>query len=71
LTRVNGRAGVGAFSARVVLGAVDSGTVVTAAIGARYRFNEHIQLGLAYERSITDREDLLNWRLYADLVIRY
>lgn len=55
----------------VNFGATDSGTVVTAAIGARYRFNEHILLGLGYEVPVTDREDLLNWRLYADLVIRY
>lgn len=55
----------------VNLGATDSGTVVTAAIGARYRFTPNIMLGVGYEHAITDREDLFNWRLYADLVIRY
>jgi hypothetical protein len=55
----------------VNFGSTDSGTVVTAAVGARYRFNENVMVGIGYERPVTDREDLLNWRVYADLVIRY
>jgi hypothetical protein len=55
----------------VNFGSTGGGTVVTAAAGARYRFNQHVQLGAAYEKSITSREDILDWRVYFDLVITY
>ena len=52
-------------------GSTDSGTVITLAGGLRFRANEHIQLGLGYETPITDREDILNWRVYVDLVLSF
>lgn len=52
-------------------GTTNSGTVVTAAGGARYRFNDHVQMGVGYERPITNREDIINWKIAADLVISY
>ncbi len=55
----------------VNFGAGRAGTVVTAAVGFRARLLENVLLGFGYERPITDREDLLNWRIYGDLVIRY
>jgi hypothetical protein len=55
----------------VNFGSTGGGTVVTAAAGARYRFNQNLQLGVAYERAITNREDILDWRVYFDLVISY
>lgn len=55
----------------VNFGSVESGTVVTMALGARYRLNRHVAFGAGYEFPITEREDLMNWRIYADLVISY
>lgn len=55
----------------VSLGSSDSGTVVTAAGGARYRFNRHFQLGAAYEAPLTNREDLIDHRFYVDLVLSF
>jgi hypothetical protein len=55
----------------VNFGSTRGGTVVTAAFGARYRFTDHIILGAAYERPVTNREDLLGWRVYVDLVLSY
>jgi hypothetical protein len=52
-------------------GSVDSGTVITFAGGARYKFNNHLQLGAGYEMPITDRKDIMDWRTYVDLVISY
>lgn len=55
----------------VNFGATNGGTVVTLAAGFRARLMDHVILGLGYEKSVSEREDLLNWRLYADLVIHY
>lgn len=52
-------------------GSTDSGTVVTFAGGARYRFNDHVQMGIGYETPITDREDIINWKLAVDFVFTY
>lgn len=55
----------------VNFGAGRAGTVMTAALGVRARLFENVLLGFGYEKSISDREDLFNWRVYGDLVIRY
>jgi len=48
----------------------DCGTVLTAAGGIRYLITDHVQLGLGLEKSIA-RQDLLDWRTYADMVIHF
>ena len=55
----------------VNFGSTDSGTVVTVAGGARYRFTKHIQIGFGYEEPVTDREDLMEWRTYFDLILSF
>ena len=52
-------------------GATDSGTVITLAGGARYRLTDHVIAGIGYESPLTDREDIINWKFYADLVITF
>jgi hypothetical protein len=41
------------------------------AVGAKKRFGTMNELGLGYEFPVTDRKDLLQSRLYVDLIIRY
>ena len=55
----------------VNFGATDAGTVVTAAAGFRYIVNQNIIGGIGFERPVTQREDLMDWRLYADLVLHF
>jgi hypothetical protein len=45
--------------------------IVTMAVGAKKRFGTMNELGLGYEFPVTDRKDLLQSRLYVDLIIRY
>ena len=49
----------------------DGGTVVTAALGARYRVTNDVDLGIAFEVPLSDREDLFDWRMTADLIFRF
>lgn len=53
----------------VNFGSRDSGTVISIAGGARFRLSDHVQLGFAFETPITDREDLLDWRMTTDAVL--
>lgn len=55
----------------VNFGSRRSGTVFNLGVGARYQFNEHIQFGAGYEMPVSGREDLMDWRLNFDLVLRY
>lgn len=55
----------------VNFGSTNSGTVISAAFGARYRLTDTILIGVAYERPVTHREDILGSRVYVDLVLRY
>lgn len=55
----------------VNFGATNAGTVVTLAVGARYVVADWLRLGAAFEAPVTDREDLLERRLYLDLVLTY
>jgi hypothetical protein len=50
--------------------AADDDTV-TLAVGFRYKFTECVQAGLAAEFAVTGRQDLLDWRVTADMIIRY
>lgn len=45
--------------------------IVTAAFGGRKRFWRMSEIGVAYEVPLTDRKDLMQSRLYADLILRY
>ena len=53
----------------VNFGNSDSGTVTTFAVGSRFVFNDNVSLGVAYEQPLSSREDIMDWRTYADLVI--
>ncbi len=50
--------------------AVSGHNSLSMAIGARYKFNDHIHAGLAAEFPLTG-EDLLRFRLTADIIFRY
>ena len=55
----------------VNFGATESGTVITAAAGMRYRLNKHVYFGAAYERPVTGREDIIDERFTMDIILRY
>jgi len=55
----------------VNFGALDSGTVVTGTVGARYRANDYVQIGIGYEQPLGGRKDIMDWRSYFDLVLSY
>ncbi len=67
------RTGIDDFEGNDVFnfGSTDSGTVVTMGLGARYKFNNHIQMGAGYEFPITEREDLFDWRTNVDFVFTF
>jgi hypothetical protein len=45
--------------------------IVTGAIGAKVKFTENTELGVAWEVPLTQRRDLLDNRITADFIIRY
>jgi hypothetical protein len=45
--------------------------IVTGAYGVKYKPNGNLEMGVAYEIPYTDRHDLLQNRLTADLIIRF
>ena len=55
----------------VSIGGSDVSSVISFAAGSRYRITDHLIAGIAYEIPLTDDEDILDWRLTADLVIYY
>lgn len=55
----------------VNFGATDAGTVLTVAVGARYIAADWLRFGVAYEAPVTKRRDLLDSRLYFDVVLTY
>jgi len=55
----------------VSIGGSDVSTVVSFAVGSRYKISDHVIAGLSYETPVTGPQDLLNWRFTADLVIYY
>jgi hypothetical protein len=44
---------------------------ITMAAGLRYKFNEHLQFGGAYEFPLGGHRDLIDYRLTFDLILRY
>jgi hypothetical protein len=44
---------------------------VELALGARYKLNDHIQFGGAFELPVTSDKDLMAWRLTFDVIFRY
>ncbi len=50
---------------------VKGNTVVTGALGARFRLRKNLQLGVAYEIPLTSREDLLDDRVTLDAVFSF
>lgn len=51
--------------------AVSGHDILNLAVGARYKFSECVQAGLAAEFPVTGRHDLLQYRITADLIFRY
>jgi len=45
--------------------------IVTMSFGPRYKFGRYHEAGVAYELPLTQRDDLLESRLYVDLILRY
>ena len=52
----------------VNFGSTDAGTVVTLAFGGRFLATKHVQLGFGYEFPISDDEDIIDRKIYLDLV---
>jgi hypothetical protein len=44
---------------------------VDLALGTRYRMNDHVQFGGAFEFPLTSDKDLMAWRLTFDVIFRY
>ncbi len=53
----------------VNFGMYDTGTVVTIGGGFRYLIGDHVAIGVAGEGAVTDREDMLEWRITSDLIV--
>jgi len=45
--------------------------IVTMSFGNRLKFGRYHEMGVAYELPLTERKDLLESRIYADLILRY
>jgi hypothetical protein len=41
------------------------------ALGARYKFSECVQTGLAYEFPVSGNHELMDYRFTVDLIFRY
>jgi hypothetical protein len=50
---------------------VKGNDVITGAIGFRWFLSDDVSFGAAYEVALTDREDLLDRRITADIVLRF
>ena len=50
---------------------VTGNDLVTTAVGAKVRLNEHAELGVAWEAPISNRKDLIQHRLLCELILRY
>jgi len=50
---------------------VTNNDIVTGALGVKYKPNAGLELGLAYELPLTDRQDILQNRLTFDCILRY
>jgi hypothetical protein len=50
---------------------VAGNSIVTGALGVKYKPRDSMELGLAFEGPLTEREDIIHNRLTADLILRY
>jgi len=50
---------------------VDGNSIVTGAIGVKYKPSGNTEIGVAWEAPLTDRQDILEHRLTVDWIIRY
>jgi hypothetical protein len=50
---------------------VGSANIITLAPGAKYKPNDNLELGIAYEIPVTERRDVIQNRLTLDMIIRY
>jgi len=55
----------------VSIGGNNLSSVVSFAVGSRYKISDHVLAGFSYEAPLTDQQDILGWRLTADLVFYY
>ncbi len=55
----------------VSVGGADPDSVVTFAVGGRYRFSKNVLAGAAYEFPLTEDKDIMDWRITGDLVFVY
>lgn len=53
------------------LGSSGIGTTATVAEGFRYMITKHVQVGAAWEQTITSRKDLFDQRVTANILIRF
>jgi hypothetical protein len=51
--------------------AVAGNDIVTGAFGAKYKPNGCVELGVAWEFPLTERRDVLDNRVTADIILRY
>ncbi len=50
---------------------VAGSTIVTGAIGTKYKFGQLNEIGVAWEVPLTQRRDIMDSRIQADLILRY
>lgn len=50
---------------------VSGNNTITLAPGFRYRFNDHLQAGVAYEFPVSGHRDLIDYRVTFDVIFRY
>jgi len=50
---------------------VSGNDIVTTSFGGRFKFGRYHETGVAYELPLTQRKDLLEGRLYFDMIFRY
>ena len=53
------------------VGAGNADSVLTFALGSRYKFDNNILAGLVYEVPFTHNKDIMSWRVTGDLVFYY
>ena len=53
------------------VGAANADSVLTFALGSRYKFANNIIAGLVYEVPFTHNKDIMSWRVTSDLVFYY
>jgi len=67
------RTGIASFEGNDAanFGSTSSKQVVSGTGGFRYRFTDHIMLGVGYETALTEQKDLLEYRTNLDVVLHF